>query len=280
MSKQHFQLGQASVEPDRDQQRIAIAVEYNGSQFHGWQRQSKPAVPTIQQCLEQALSTVADHPVSLICAGRTDAGVHAVGQVAHFDVSVSRELKAWVKGANSLLPSSIRVLWAQHVDQQFHARFSAQSRRYQYWIHNSAERSGIFAGLMTHYPHPLDHQCMHDAAQSLLGEQDFTSFRALACESPTAMRNVYAVKVFRQRERICIDIEANAFLLHMVRNISGSLIEVGAKRQPVSWLQSLLAAKDRSLAAATARPDGLYLMAVSYPPELVVSSSIPSIFGQ
>ncbi|HCH20780.1 MAG: tRNA pseudouridine(38-40) synthase TruA [Cellvibrionales bacterium] len=277
---QHFQSDQASLERDHDQQRIAIAVEYNGSQFHGWQRQTKPAVPTIQQCLEQALSTVADHPVSLTCAGRTDAGVHAVGQLAHFDVSVSRELKAWVKGANSLLPASIRVLWAQHVDQQFHARFSAQSRRYQYWIHNSAERSGIFAGLVTHYPQPLDHQLMHDAAQSLLGEQDFTSFRALACESPTAMRNVYAVKVFRQRERVCIDIEANAFLLHMVRNISGSLMEIGAKRQPVSWLKTLLAAKDRSLAAATARPDGLYLMAVSYPTELVVSSSTPSIFSQ
>lgn len=280
MSIQHFQSDQASLERDHDQQRIAIAVEYNGSQFHGWQRQTKPAVPTIQQCLEQALSTVADHPVSLTCAGRTDAGVHAVGQFAHFDVSVSRELKAWVKGANSLLPASIRVLWAQHVDQQFHARFSAQSRRYQYWIHNSAERSGIFAGLVTHYPQPLDHQLMHDAAQSLLGEQDFTSFRALACESPTAMRNVYAVKVFRQRERVCIDIEANAFLLHMVRNISGSLMEIGAKRQPVSWLKTLLAAKDRSLAAATARPDGLYLMAVSYPTELVVSSSTPSIFSQ
>ena len=277
---QHFQSDQASLERDHDQQRIAIAVEYKGSQFHGWQRQTKPAVPTIQQCLEQALSTVADHPVSLTCAGRTDAGVHAVGQLAHFDVSVSRELKAWVKGANSLLPASIRVLWAQHVDQQFHARFSAQSRRYQYWIHNSAERSGIFAGLVTHYPQPLDHQLMHDAAQSLLGEQDFTSFRALACESPTAMRNVYAVKVFRQRERVCIDIEANAFLLHMVRNISGSLMEIGAKRQPVSWLKTLLAAKDRSLAAATARPDGLYLMAVSYPTEFVVSSSTPSIFSQ
>ena len=277
---QYFQSDQASLERDHDQQRIAIAVEYNGSQFHGWQRQTKPAVPTIQQCLEQALSSVADHPVSLTCAGRTDAGVHAVGQLAHFDVSVSRELKAWVKGANSLLPASIRVLWAQHVDQQFHARFSAQSRRYQYWIHNSAERSGIFAGLVTHYPQPLDHQLMHDAAQSLLGEQDFTSFRALACESPTAMRNVYAVKVFRQRERVCIDIEANAFLLHMVRNISGSLMEIGAKRQPVSWLKTLLAAKDRSLAAATARPDGLYLMAVSYPTELVVSSSTPSIFSQ
>ena len=276
MSKQHFQSGQASVERDRDQQRIAIAVEYNGSQFHGWQRQSKPAVPTIQQCLEQALSTIADHPVSLICAGRTDAGVHAVGQIAHFDVSVSRELKAWVKGANSLLPSSIRVLWAQHVDQEFHARFSAQSRRYQYWIHNGAERSGIFAGLMTHYPHPLDYQLMHDAAQSLLGEQDFTSFRALACESPTAMRNVYAVKVFRQRERICIDIEANAFLLHMVRNIASGLQRVGSGA-PRGYIQELLTLKDRQQLGITAPAQGLYLAEVSYPRQQFPDPPLPPL---
>lgn len=280
MDADHDRAGEVLMNDVSGMQRVAITVEYNGSQFHGWQRQTKPAVPTIQQSLEQALSKVADQPVSLICAGRTDAGVHAVGQLAHFDVAVRRELKAWVKGANSLLPSSIRVLEAQHVDQSFHARFSARSRRYQYWIHNGPERSGIFAGLVTHYPQPIDHQLMNEAAQSLLGEQDFTSFRALACESPTAMRNVLAVNVFRQRERVCVDIEANAFLLHMVRNISGSLMEIGAKRQPVGWLKTLLAAQDRSLAAATARPDGLYLIAVDYPSGLIGRSSVPSIFSQ
>jgi len=280
LNTEHCQSSQVLADDQKSVQRIAISVEYNGSQFHGWQLQTNPAVPTIQQYLEQALSSVADQPIRLVCAGRTDAGVHAVGQLAHFDASVRRQLKAWVKGANRLLPSSIRVLWAQHVDHDFHARFSARSRRYQYWIHNSPERSGIFSGLITHYSQPLDHQLMHQAAQSLLGEQDFTSFRAIACESPTAMRNVHAVSVFRQRERVCIDIQANAFLLHMVRNISGSLMEIGAKRQPVNWLQTLLAAKDRSLAAATARPDGLYLMTVGYPPELMISPSPPTIFSE
>jgi tRNA pseudouridine38-40 synthase len=258
--------------------RIAIGVEYNGAAFHGWQRQTKPPVATIQMALEEALSTVADQAITLICAGRTDAGVHATGQVAHFEVSNPRELKAWTMGVNSLLPAAIRVVWAKEVDAEFHARFSAQARRYQYWIHNSAVRPGIFSGLMTHYSQPLDEALMDRAAQSLVGEQDFTAFRAVACESKTPMRNVHAVSVKRFGERICIEIEANAFLLHMVRNITGTLMAVGVGKQPVTWVESLLAAKDRSMAAATAKPDGLYLVAVTYPAKYDLPETERSLF--
>ncbi|MDA8693643.1 tRNA pseudouridine(38-40) synthase TruA [Pseudomonadales bacterium] len=264
--------------PSLTVRRIAIGVEYNGAAFHGWQRQTKPPVATIQMALEEALSTVADQAITLICAGRTDAGVHATGQVAHFEVSNPRELKAWTMGVNSLLPAAIRVVWAKEVDAEFHARFSAQARRYQYWIHNSAVRPGIFSGLMTHYSQPLDEALMDRAAQSLVGEQDFTAFRAVACESKTPMRNVHAVSVKRFGERICIEIEANAFLLHMVRNITGTLMAVGVGKQPVTWVESLLAAKDRSMAAATAKPDGLYLVAVTYPARYDLPETERSLF--
>ena len=264
--------------PSLTVRRIAIGVEYNGAAFHGWQRQTKPPVATIQMALEEALSTVADQAITLICAGRTDSGVHATGQVAHFEVSNPRELKAWTMGVNSLLPAAIRVVWAKEVDAEFHARFSAQARRYQYWIHNSAVRPGIFSGLMTHYSQPLDEALMDRAAQSLVGEQDFTAFRAVACESKTPMRNVHAVSVKRFGERICIEIEANAFLLHMVRNITGTLMAVGVGKQPVTWVESLLAAKDRSMAAATAKPDGLYLVAVTYPAKYDLPETERSLF--
>lgn len=262
-----------STADNRPAQRIAIGVEYNGSQFHGWQRQAQPAVATVQAALENAIAKVANHPVTLVCAGRTDAGVHATGQVAHFDSFEPREQKAWVMGVNSLLPGSVRVLWAHAVEQDFHARFSATARRYQYWIDNTAVRSGIFDGLLTHCPTPhgqqLDVASMHSAAQALPGEQDFTSFRAVACESSTPMRNVHRVSVtgyaVASGQRICIDIEANAFLLHMVRNITGSLLEVGAGRESAEWIAELLQKRDRTQAAATARPDGLYLVHVSYP---------------
>lgn len=264
--------------PSLTVRRIAIGVEYNGAAFHGWQRQTKPPVATIQMALEEALSTVADQAITLICAGRTDAGVHATGQVAHFEVSNPRELKAWTMGVNSLLPAAIRVVWAKEVDAEFHARFSAQARRYQYWIHNSAVRPGIFSTLMTHYSQPLDEGLMDRAAQSLVGEQDFSAFRAVACESQTPMRNVHAVSVKRFGERICIEIEANAFLLHMVRNIAGTLMAVGIGKQPVTWVESLLAAKDRSMAAATAKPDGLYLVAVTYPAKYDLPETERSLF--
>lgn len=254
-------------------------MEYNGAAYHGWQRQTKPPVPTVQAELEKAIAFVANHDISLICAGRTDAGVHATGQVAHFDVSVEREHKAWVMGVNSQLPPQIRVLWAQEISSDFHARFSATARRYQYWIHNNPVKPGIFSHMLSFYSKPLDEQRMHDAAQALLGEQDCSAFRAIACESNTPMRNIHKVSVRRHGQRLCIEIQANAFLLHMVRNIAGSLMEVGAGSQPVEWIQQLLLAKDRSLAAATARPDGLYLVSVSYPGEFNLPTIQPPLFS-
>lgn len=245
--------------------RIVIGVEYKGNDFHGWQRQTKPQVPTVQLMLERALSKIANHPVNLICAGRTDAGVHATGQVAHFDVKSERDKTAWLYGANSLLPKTIRVRWVKFSDEKFHARYTATSRRYQYWIDNCEISSAIFSGLLTHYKKPLDHNLMHQSAQSLVGEHDFTSFRGSSCESSTPIRDIHHLKVFSQQAKICIEIEANAFLLHMVRNIVGSLIEVGTKRKPLEWISELLSLKNRTLAAPTAPPDGLYLIWVDYP---------------
>ncbi|MBT8139814.1 MAG: tRNA pseudouridine(38-40) synthase TruA [Gammaproteobacteria bacterium] len=245
--------------------RIAIGIAYNGANWHGWQRQRSPEVLTVQGELERALSQIAAHPVRSYCAGRTDARVHAPGQVAHFDVAVERDSKAWIDGVNSVLPKSIRVQWAKQVDSSFHARYSATARRYEYWIHNAAVASALFDRLLTHVPRTLDVALMQAEAQCLLGELDFTSFRATACDSRTAMRNVHHLRVTRDGERICVDIQANAFLLHMVRNIVGSLLEVGSGRQPAGWLAGLLEARDRRLAAATASPAGLYLCNVRYP---------------
>lgn len=259
-------------------QRIVIGVEYNGAMFHGWQRQAAPAVATVQAELEQAISSVANHPVRLICAGRTDAGVHATAQVAHFDTSANRELKAWVLGVNSQLTKHVRVLWARPVDTLFHARFAATARRYQYWIDNAETGSGIFSGLMTHCQYPLDEQGMHEAAQCLVGEQDFSSFRAAACDSNTAMRNIHHIRVFRNADRVCIEVQANAFLLHMVRNIAGSLMAVGMGQQPSGWIKELLLLKDRRLAAATAKPDGLYLQKVSYPDTFALPEVIRQLY--
>ncbi|MGB5326209.1 MAG: tRNA pseudouridine(38-40) synthase TruA [Pseudomonadales bacterium] len=260
-------------------QRIAVGVAYHGAGFHGWQQQGSPQVATVQGALERSLSFVADHPVRSFCAGRTDAGVHALGQVAHFDVAVERANKAWVAGVNSALPASIRVQWAHPVDTTFHARYSATARRYQYWIHNAEVASALFAGQLTHVRRPLDAALMHSEAQCLLGEQDFSSFRAAACESRTAMRNVHSVRVFRCGERVCVEIQANAFLLHMVRNIVGALIESGSGRAASGWLAGLLAARDRRIAPATASPAGLYLQHVRYPGRFALPGADAQLFS-
>ena len=259
--------------------RIAVGIEYNGQNFHGWQRQAAPDLPTVQGALEVRVARVAERPGQLICAGRTDAGVHAGGQVAHFDVAIDRGIKAWVAGVNSGLPRSIRVNWAVEVATTFHARFVALSRQYQYWIHNSRVAPGIFAGQLAHCAAPLDAELMHSAAQSLCGEQDFSAFRAAGCESLHAMRNVQAVRVFRRGERVCLEIQANAFLLHMVRNIAGSLIAVGSGVQCEGWISELLAQRDRKLAAATASPAGLYLQRVIYPATYALPQSGAELFS-
>jgi tRNA pseudouridine38-40 synthase len=246
-------------------QRIALCVEYDGSAFSGWQAQLNPHLQTVQETLEHALSRIADHPLRVSCAGRTDAGVHASGQIVHFDTHSERPLKAWVIGANSMLPAAVVVHWARTMPQEFHARFSAQSRRYRYCILNSRIRPAMLSQLLTQHEKPLDAAAMHEAGQYLLGENDFTSFRGAACQSRTAMRNLMSLSVTRHGEYVLIDIQANAFLLHMVRNIAGVLLQIGEGRQPPIWTAELLQLRDRTRAAVTAPPQGLCLCEVGYP---------------
>jgi tRNA pseudouridine38-40 synthase len=245
--------------------RIALCVEYNGAAFSGWQAQASPRVATVQESLETALSRIADHPLRVNCAGRTDAGVHASWQVVHFDTPAPRPLKAWVRGANALLPSTVAVRWAQQVDAGFHARFSALSRRYRYLIHNAPARAGRLAALVCSHHAPLDAARMHAAGQHLLGEHDFSAYRGAACQSRTPMRNVMALEVRRHGAYVSVEVEANAFLLHMVRNIVGMLLVVGEGTRTPAWAAELLAGRDRRLAAQTAPPDGLTLVGVRYP---------------
>ncbi|WP_194757349.1 tRNA pseudouridine(38-40) synthase TruA [Aliidiomarina indica] len=248
--------------------RIALGVEYDGSRYFGWQRQQE--VPSVQEALEKALSQLAAEPIHVVCAGRTDAGVHATGQVVHFDTTAERVPQAWTLGGNSLLPSDIGIRWVHQVPDNFSARFSATARRYRYIIYNHALRPAILGAGVTHAHMPLNAECMHEAAQVLVGEHDFTSFRASHCQSHTPWRNLHHIHVKRMNEYIMVDIQANAFVHHMVRNIVGSLMVIGRGEQPVEWLAEILAAQDRTLAAATAKPHGLYLVDVLYPDELEI----------
>ena len=248
--------------------RIALGVEYLGSDFYGWQAQKtseKGLSHTVQQVLEGALSRIADQPIDTFCAGRTDRGVHAVGQVVHFDAPVSRPLEAWIRGTNTHLPATVAVQWAVAVDETFHARFTALSRRYRYFIFNHPRRSALFHHCATWHARPLNVQAMSDASSYLLGEQDFSSFQSAECQSKTPMRNVMACTVTQRNHFIICDIEANAFLHHMVRNIVGTLIPIGEGVKEPLWLQSVLKARDRRLAGITAPPEGLTLFSVKYP---------------
>ncbi|MGX9418979.1 tRNA pseudouridine(38-40) synthase TruA [Vibrio sp. WJH972] len=243
--------------------KIALGVEYNGSAYYGWQRQKE--VNSVQQELEKALSVVANSPIDVLCAGRTDAGVHGTGQVVHFETNVERKLVAWTMGANANLPLDIAVRWATEVSDEFHARFSATARRYRYIIYNHKLRPGILSTGVSHYHVELDEQKMHQAGQYLLGENDFSSFRAAHCQSRSPWRNVIHLNVTRHGDYVVIDVKANAFVHHMVRNIVGSLMVVGRGEQPIEWIDWLLKAKDRKLAGATAKAEGLYLVDVDYP---------------
>lgn len=248
--------------------KIALGIEYSGQQYFGWQRQQN--VDSVQARLEQALSFVANEDIQVFCAGRTDSGVHATGQVVHFETSANRPEKAWCFGVNAHLPDDIAVVWSKTVSEDFHARFSATARRYRYVIYNHRLRSAILPQGVSHYHLPLDHQKMHQAGQFLLGEQDFSTFRAAQCQSKTPWRNVHHLQVIRQGHYIIVDIQANAFVHHMVRNIVGSLLEVGCGYRPVEWIGEILAKKDRTLAAPTAKAAGLYLVHVSYPSEFAL----------
>ena len=256
--------------------RIALGIEYDGHDFFGWQAQEN--LLTVQGSLETALSTIADEKIKLICAGRTDAGVHATGQVVHFDTNATRNLRAWTLGTNSHLPSSIAVTWAQEVDDHFHARFSAIARRYRYIIHNHSIRPALAAKRVTWYYHPLDVEKMTQAGQFLVGEHDFSSFRSAECQSKTAMRNVHHIHISREKNVVVIDIQANAFLHHMVRNITGVLLQIGSGFKPIPWIKDVLLAKDRRQAAETAPATGLYLCQVSYPAPYVFPVSCQRFF--
>lgn len=234
----------------------------------------KHGTRTVQQCLEEALSVVADEAIQITCAGRTDTGVHATGQVVHFDCTAARPEKAWVMGVNAHLPGDIASLWAQPVADDFSARFTATARQYRYVILNRAARSAVLDKKVTWKHGRLDAELMHQAAQALLGERDFSSFRAAACQAEHAMRNIHWIKVSRHGDFIYVDIEANAFLHHMVRNIVGSLLMVGSAEQSPGWIAELMEAKDRTLAGPTASADGLYLVKVVYPDEAGLASRV------
>ena len=243
--------------------RIAAAVEYDGSVFCGWQRQSHS--PSVQQEVEEALSQVADEPIKLVCAGRTDTGVHATNQIVHFDTRAQRSARNWLLGANANLPDAVQLHWVGEMSAQFHARFCALSRTYRYVIANQPCRPALFHSGVTWHRKPLNEQAMDSAARLLLGEQDFSSFRAAGCQSNSPNRNVHTAKVWRQDMLVIFEITANAFLHHMVRNLAGALMLIGEGKADEGWLSGLLAVKDRTKAPATAQPNGLYLVDVGYP---------------
>jgi len=242
--------------------RYALGIEYDGAGFCGWQRQSH--APSVQQSIEKAIGAVANHPVTVICAGRTDTGVHARGQVAHFDSPSERSERQWVLGINSNLPASVRVLWVRAVEDSFHARFGAFSRSYQYRILNRWVGPAIGVSQYGWCRELLDAERMHGAAQVLHGRHDFSAFRSAGCSAQHAIREVTAIDVSRQEDVISIDITANAFLYHMVRNIVGSLIPVGTGEKPGQWFADVFGGLDRTLAGVTAEPQGLCLMNVRY----------------
>ena len=247
----------------KNQRRLAMGVEYDGTLYNGWQYQ--PHAPSVQQCLNVAISAVADETTSCIGSGRTDTGVHAGGQVAHFDSPAERSPRAWLLGINSNLPDDINILWIKEVDPEFHARYSALKRIYRYSILNRPVRSALARHRAWWVRRPLDEQAMHAAAQALLGEQDFSAFRAASCQSNSPMRNVHTIGVKRHGDLVILEIVANAFLHHMVRNIAGALLAVGDRRKPVEWIAELMDGRDRRLGAETGPASGLYLAEVEYP---------------
>ncbi|KHL67896.1 tRNA pseudouridine synthase A [Pseudomonas flexibilis] len=241
-------------------------MEYKGSRYRGWQRQGA-GVPSVQEALERALGRVAAESVSLQCAGRTDASVHASGQVVHFDTAVERPLQAWVMGANANLPGDISVCWAKVMPADFHARFKACARRYRYVIYNDPVRPAHMAEEVTWNHRPLDVQRMREAAALLVGTHDFTSFRAVQCQAKSPIKTVHHLNVIEHGRFIVLDVRANAFLHHMVRNFAGVLMTIGAGERPVEWVSEILAARDRRAGGVTAHPYGLYLVRVEYPEE-------------
>lgn len=248
--------------------RWTAGVEYLGTRYGGWQKLS--GVNSLQSTLEEALSKVADHRVATTAAGRTDAGVHAFQQVIHFDSDAPRTAYAWLLGTNSNLPKDMSLRWIQEVNPQFHARYKAHARRYRYVIHNHRARSALLLNRASWWPQDLDAEVMHRAAQALVGEHDFSAFRDSQCQSPTAIRELKSLHVSRQGEFVVLDICANAFLHHMVRNITGTLAEIGLGKRPESWAAEVLASRLRKQGGMTAPPEGLYFIGPEYPAEFAI----------
>lgn len=244
--------------------RMALSLAYDGSAWHGWQKQ--PGGRTVQDEFESALSQFLDQPTTTLCAGRTDSGVHALSQVVHLDTTAVRREESWVRGLNTLLPKGIAVQWAQPVSGDFHARFSALTRTYVYVVRNARVRSPLMHGRVGWIYHPLDDQSMLDAARRLLGKHDFTSFRSAECQAASPLRTMHALDIVRRGDYLLFTFRANAFLHHMVRNLMGALLYVGQGKHEPAWIDHLLAARDRRLAAPTFAPHGLYLASVEYPP--------------
>jgi len=244
--------------------RMAAAIEYDGTPFFGWQRQRQ--TPTVQAELASALSTVANHPLEVYASGRTDTGVHAIRQVVHFDVEVQRPARAWQLGIQSAMRPGISMAWVQSVDTDFHARYSAVARCYRYRILNRPYRAAIDRDRVAWIYQPLDNEAMNEAAAFLVGEHDFTSFRAAGCQAKSPVRTVRSISVKRLGDEVHVDIEANAFLYHMVRNVVGSLILVGRGERSVSWMGEVLEQKDRTQSGMTAPSQGLYFRKALYLP--------------
>lgn len=270
--------------------RIALGLEYDGSGFCGWQsqvgraavagapqdscaapsggaaRQRGPAKSAVQDAVESALSRIADAPTRVVCAGRTDAGVHALAQVVHFDTEAMRPDTAWVRGANAHLPAGVAVRWAQPVSDEFHARFSALGRRYRYLLLNRTERPGLMARRVGWFHRPLDADAMAAAARTLLGEHDFSAFRSAECQAKSPVKTLRRAEVMRNGDLLVLDFEASAFLHHMVRNLVGALVSVGKGAHSPDWVGEILAGRDRTRAAPTFEACGLYFVGVDYDP--------------
>lgn len=250
-------------EREADQFRLAMAVEYRGSAYRGWQIQ-RSGVPTIQAVLEKAISKVANEPIATIVAGRTDAGVHATNQIVHFDTQSFRHEYGWQMGINGQLPDDISVRWVRPVDNYFHARFSAKERAYRFIIHNNWVKSALLSGITTWEKHELNEQLMQQAANLLIGTHDFSSFRASECQAHSPIRTIRELSVERFSEFVVVQARADGFLHHMVRNIVGVLLAIGRGNKPVEWAEQVLLYKDRNKGGVTARGDGLYFVRAYY----------------
>jgi tRNA pseudouridine38-40 synthase len=253
--------------------RLALCIEYAGECYKGWQKQKYDGLPTVQEHVELALSKIANHNITVICAGRTDSGVNASYQIIHFDTTAQRSERAWALGTNSQLPQDISVQWAKVVEPSFHARFSAQQRRYRYLIYANPVMPAVLAKGVTWTHKALNVDLMQQAAEYLQGEHDFSSYRAVACQAKNPVRTIQKIKVYRHGDLIVLDVQANAFLHHMMRNIAGVLMAVGAKEAEPVWAQKVLKAKDRRKGGVTAPPHGLYFVDVKYPKQYALPAS-------